>query len=107
MVHNARKVWTMRYLLIVLLLCGCAKTATQTITETAQQQLNAIEQSITPECRTTATTIQINALRSTINSQLSTCELAQSKLKSDITKWQVIAIALFGALLLLGYIKIR
>lgn len=94
-------------LILTVLISGCAKTATQTITETAQQQLNAIEQSITPECRTIATTTQINALRSTINSQLSACELAQSKLKSDITKWQVIAIALFGALLLLGYIKIR
>lgn len=94
-------------LILTVLISGCAKTASESIADTAHQQLNAIEQSIKPECMTASTAEQIKALHTTITSQLSNCELAQSKLKSDITKWQVIAIALFGALLLLGYIKIR
>ena len=96
----------MKYLVIVLLLCGCVKTTTETVTETALQQVDSIEQSITPECKNASITMQMMALRSTIKTQLSACETEKSKLKSDITKWQVISVALFGALLLLLYIKI-
>lgn len=93
-------------MVLAICLCGCAKTATETITDSALQQVNAIEHSITAECKTTAVVGQINALRGTIKSQLSACESEKSKLKSDITKWQVISIALFGLVLLLAYIKI-
>lgn len=95
-----------KIVILAILLNGCAKTASESIADAAHQQLNAIEQSIKPECMTAATAKQIKALHTTITSQLSNCELAQSKLKSDITKWQVIAIALFGLVLLLGYVKI-
>jgi PBP1b-binding outer membrane lipoprotein LpoB len=95
-----------KIVILALLLSGCAKTATETITDSALQQVDAIEHSITAECKTTAITGQINALRGTIKSQLSACESEKSKLKSDITKWQVISVALFGLLLLLFYIKI-
>ena len=93
-------------MVLAICLCSCAKTATETITDSALQQVNAIEHSITAECKTTAVVGQINALRGTIKSQLSACESEKSKLKSDITKWQVISVALFGLVLLLAYIKI-
>ena len=91
---------------LTLLLSGCAKTATQTITETALQQVDSVEQTITAECKTIAVTSQLNALRGTIKSQLSACESEKSELKSDIARWKVISGALFGLLLLLLYIKI-
>ena len=105
LVYNGTSMRTSTIILLALL-SGCAKTAGESIAYTAHQQLNAIEQSIKPECMTASTAEQIKALHSTITSQLSNCELAQSKLKSDITKWQVISVALFGALLVLLYIKI-
>lgn len=84
----------MRYLLMILLLCGCAKTASQTITESALQQVNAIEQAITAECKTTAVTSQINTLRDTIKSQLSACELEKQKITADKIRWKTTAVLL-------------
>ena len=84
----------MRYLLMFLLLCGCAKTASQTITESALQQVNNIEQAITAECKTTAVTSQINTLRDTIKSQLSACELEKQKITADKIRWETTAVLL-------------
>ena len=81
-------------LILTVLISGCAKTATETITETAQQQLNAIEQSIAPECRTASTTAQIEALRNTIKSSLSVCEVEKQKITADKLRWEAIAIML-------------
>lgn len=79
---------------MVLLLCGCAKTASQTITESALQQVNNIEQAITAECKTTAVTSQINTLRDTIKSQLSACELEKQKITADKIRWETTAVLL-------------
>ena len=95
-----------KIVILAFLLNGCTKPATQTITDSALQQVNAIEHSITAECKSTAITGQINALRGTIKSQLSACESEKSELRSDIARWKVISGALFGLLLLLLYIKI-
>ena len=95
-----------KIVILAFLLNGCTKTATQTITDSALQQVNAIEHSITAECKSTAITGQINALRGTIKSQLSACESEKSELRSDIARWKVISGALFGLLLLLAYFKI-
>lgn len=95
-----------KIVILAFLLNSCAKSATETITDSALQQVNAIEHSITAECKSTAITGQINALRGTIKSQLSACESEKSELKSDIARWKVISGALFGLLLLLAYIKI-
>ena len=95
-----------KIVILAFLLNGCAKPATETITDSALQQVNAIEHSITADCKSTAITGQINALRGTIKSQLSACESEKSELKSDIARWKVISGVLFGLLLLLAYIKI-
>ena len=75
-------------------LYGCAKTAGESIADTAHQQLNAIEQSIKPECMTEATAEQIKALHGTINSQLSNCETEIKRITADKIKWETIAIML-------------
>ena len=81
-------------LILTVLISGCAKTATQTITESALQQVNAIEQAIAPECKTTAVTSQINTLRDTIKTQLSTCELEKQKITADKIRWETTAVLL-------------
>ena len=83
-----------KIMILALLLNGCAKTASETITETALQQLNAVEQAITPDCKTNAISGQINALRGTIKSQLSVCESEKQKIMADKLRWQAIAVAL-------------
>ena len=81
-------------LILAVLISGCAKTATQTITESAIQQVNNIEQTITPECRTIAITSQINTLRDTIKTQLSACELEKQKITADKIRWEITAVLL-------------
>lgn len=81
-------------LILTVLISGCAKTATQTITESALQQVNTIEQTITPECKTIAVTSQINTLRDTIKAQLSTCELEKQKITADKIRWKTTAVLL-------------
>lgn len=89
----------MRYLLIVLLLAGCAKTATETATDAALQQVDAVEQQIKKQCPEAKIDKSMDALRSSINSQLATCELQRAKIESDKVKWQV---AFFSLLLVVG-----
>lgn len=81
-------------IILLALLSGCAKTAGESIADTAHQQLNALEQSIKPECMTTATAEQIKALHGTINSQLSNCESEMKRITADKIKWEAIAIML-------------
>lgn len=81
-------------LILTVLISGCAKTVTQTITESALQQVNNIEQTIAPECKTIAVTSQINTLRDTIKAQLSTCELEKQKITADKIRWETTAVLL-------------
>ena len=69
----------MRYFIIILLLAGCAKTASQSATEVALNQVDAVEQAIKKECPQAKIDKDMDALRSSINSQLSTCELEQAR----------------------------
>lgn len=85
----------MKYLLIVLLLAGCAKTASESATEAALAQVDAVEHAIKKECPQAKIDKDMDALRSGINSQLSTCELEQAKIQSDKIKWQTAFWALF------------
>jgi len=87
----------MKQILLVLfiLLCGCAKTATETATDTALQQVDAVEQQIKKQCPEAKIDKSIDALKSSINSQLATCELQQAKVESDKVKWQVAFWSLF------------
>lgn len=87
------------YLAFILLLCGCAKTATETAADAALQQVAAVEQQIKKECPTAQIDKSMDALRSSINSQLATCELQRAKVESDKEKWRV---AFFSLLLVIG-----
>lgn len=79
----------MKYFIIILLLTGCAKTASQSATEVALNQVDAVEQTIKKECPQAKIDKDMDALRSSINSQLSTCEVEQARIQSDKIKWQV------------------
>lgn len=85
----------MRYFIIILLLAGCAKTASQSATEVALNQVDAVEQTIKKECPQAKIDKDMDALRSSINSQLSTCEVEQARIQSDKVKWQTAFWALF------------
>lgn len=61
--------------LIGCLLCACSsKTPTQTATDAAIQAIDALEQSITPECKTASVDKQITALRTQVENTVTYCE---------------------------------
>ena len=61
-------------LILTVLLNGCMKTAPETATEAALNQVAAIEAKITKECPQIEITTDIMALKSTIKGQLASCE---------------------------------
>lgn len=90
-------VWAI--ILLILCLMGCAKTATETAADAALQQVAVVEQQIKKECPEAKIDKSMDALRSSIHSQLATCELQRAKVESDKVKWQV---AFFSMLIIVG-----
>lgn len=83
---------------LILCMCGCAKTtpASETIANSAQESLNAINDTLTPECKTKSIESQINATRTAIQATISACEdekeiITQEKLR---WKWSFIALSI-------------
>lgn len=79
----------MKYILILLLLTGCAKTASETAADAALSQVDAVEAQIKKECPATKIDKDMNALRASIKSQLATCEGELARVEGDKVKWQV------------------
>jgi hypothetical protein len=81
----------MKHIAIALILIGCAKTPTETITETALNQTETIYQQIKKQCPEAKIDDQIAILKQIIKTQLATCETEQDKLKErNNTLWAVI-----------------
>lgn len=87
------------FVVFLVLLSGCAKTATETAADAALQQVDAVEHQIKKECPQAQIDKDMNALRASIKSQLSTCELQRAKIESDKVKWEV---AFFSLLIIMA-----
>lgn len=75
---------TIAIALIGCLLCACsAKTPTQTATDAAIQAIDALEQSITPECKTASVDKQITALRTQVENTAIYCEQEKQVLELE------------------------
>ena len=90
-------IWTV--FLFILMLCGCAKTAPEAAADAALSQVGAVEQQIKKECPQAKIDKDMDALRATIKSQLSSCEAQIAKVEADKAKWQI---ACFAMLVLIG-----
>lgn len=89
----------LRFFLITIFLFGCAKTAPEAATEAALNQVGAVEQQIKKECPQAKIDKDLDALRSTIKSQLSSCEAQIAKVEADRIKWQIL---FFSLLVVIG-----
>ena len=78
----------------VMLLNGCAKTASETATDAALIQVDVVEQSIKKQCPQAKIDKDIDALRADIKSQLRTCEAEQARIQADKVKWEFAFFAL-------------
>ena len=87
------------FFLFILCLTGCAKKAdpVDIITNTAHQQINAIRESLPPECKTAAIDEQLKAVDGTVDSAKATCETQKTALNSEKLRWQWAFFALVAA----------
>lgn len=91
-------------LLLVLCLCGCvAKVpSSEHIANSATESLNAISNTLTPECKTKAIESEINAAKSAIKATVSACESEKNVITQGKLRWKWSFIGL--ALVVLAYI---
>lgn len=80
--------------LLILFLCGCAKTAPETATDAVLSQVGVVEQAIKKECPTAKIDEQMNALRATVQTQLKTCEARIETVEAQRNTWVVATIGL-------------
>lgn len=88
----------MKKIIILIALAGCTQVTppSETIANSAQESLNAISSTLTPECKTKAIESQINAAQTAIKATLSACQsekeiITQEKLR---WKWAFMALAI-------------
>lgn len=92
---------------LTLLLSGCAGTATEIATETAKNQVIALEKSLTADCKTASVNAQLGAIKTQIASIEATCQAEQKTLRAEKAKWQVLFFSLLGLFLGLTFLKKR
>jgi len=63
-----------KFVIVTVLLSGCAKSAPESITEAALHQADAIEAKINKECPRAEISVEMMSLRSIIRGQLASCE---------------------------------
>lgn len=91
----------------LLALFGCAKTATETATEAALHQANAIEQQIKKECPQAKIDAPITALKATIENQLASCQAEQATLRAKNNTLLAILFGLIAVIVAVNWVKIK
>lgn len=97
----------MKYLVILLVLTGCAKTASETATEAALSQTAALHQQIKKECPAANFDKQIEAINNVIKTQLASCESQMGQLKERNNTLLAILLGLIGIIIAVNWVKIK
>ena len=92
----------MKVLLILLLLTGCVKNASESATEASLHQVSIIEQQIKKECPAAKFDDQMNALRDSIKNQLAICEAQKGALEE---RNNTLIVILLGIAIVFGISK--
>ena len=81
---------------LILLLFGCAKNtpASESMANSATESLNALEQTIKPECKTNAVESQINAIKTSVKAIVTACDSEKDIITAEKLRWQWAFIAL-------------
>lgn len=92
---------------VVACLVSCAKTPIETATDASLGQVDALEQQIKKDCPAVNYDKQINALRDSIKTQLSTCEAKMGELKERNNTLLAILIGLIAVIIAFNWAKIK
>lgn len=93
--------------LFILCLCGCAKTPVETATESSLGQVGALQEQIKKDCPTVNYDKQLNALRDSIKTQLSTCEAMIGEINERNNTLLAILIGLIAVIIAFNWAKIK
>ena len=96
-----------KIVILIILLSGCAKTASETATEAALSQTAALQQQIKKECPTVNFDTSINALKSTITNQLASCEAEKGRLREKNNTLLAILIGLIAVIVVSNWAKLK
>lgn len=88
------------FTLLSLILTGCAKTASETATDAALAQTEAITQIIKKECPTAQINEPMASLKTMIKTQLSTCEVEKGQLRERNNTLLAILIGLISVIVI-------
>ena len=90
----------MKYIAILLLLCGCAQTpASETVANGAINTAVAIEKSLTADCATDAIKTQIESVKTQINAIVQTCKTEKAEIVAEKIRWKWAFLGLLMAVL--------
>lgn len=96
-----------KIIILGVLLTACAKTASETATEAAMQQADAIQQTIAKECPAAKIDGSILALKTTIKTQLGACEVEKGRLRERNNTLLAILIGLIAIIVAFNWAKIK
>lgn len=105
MKNTLYKIVIFAFLLITL--CSCAKTASETATEAALAQTVAIHQQIKKECPAAKIDEPIAALKATITNQLAACHAEKGKLKERNNTLLAILCGIIAIIVAVNWVKIK
>lgn len=91
--------------LIIFLCAGCAqKSATDSILESVEQQIVALEKSLPAECKTEAVKADMAAIKSGHAAIKESCHADVKKIEAERDKW---AMAFFAVAFVLGWLFVK
>lgn len=101
----ARYVKNITFFICILACAGCAnKTATDSILESVEQQIVALEKSLPAECKTEAVKADMAAIKSGHAAIKESCRTDVKKAEAERDKW---ATAFFALAFVLGWLIVK
>lgn len=93
---------------MLLILSGCTNPQpTESIINSTQEQITAIETSLPAECKTPAILEQINALKAQLSNIPTICKSELATEKEKTKKWTLATFALIGIIILILWNKLK
>lgn len=99
--------WGTIIIVLLFLLSGCAKNASESATDTSLNNLHVIQHKIDKECPRADFTAEIMALESSIKNQLAVCETEKGNLREKNNTLLAILIGLIALIVVKYWNKLK
>lgn len=87
--------------IIPFVLMGCSSpSVTDTLTDTMAQNIDALESTLTEECKTPAVIIELSMLKTQNNAIAESCNAEKKALADDVYRWKMAFVSLLALIVL-------